>query len=253
MCKQVLGVQKQTTNIGVLLELGRIPLNIWALKFAVKNWERIRLGHGNKILIDGYKDSEVSWDAVIKSVLESNGMMNFYVDEPASHFPFSYKRLFQQLIDNFHETGLEDIKKYTSKLRTYALFKTEIGMEDYLQWIKNFRIRSQVTKLRLSNHHLAIETGRHNVPKVPREERFCIFCPNHVEDEYHFLFKCSALAQLRRRLLDPVTSKISGFQYFPKDIKLKTIFSDFDFATAKYIADGMELRNFLASKPRKLD
>ena len=25
-CKQILGVQKQTTNIGVLLELGRVPL-----------------------------------------------------------------------------------------------------------------------------------------------------------------------------------------------------------------------------------
>ena len=48
MCKQVLGVQKQTTNIGVLLELGRILLGIWALKFAVKNWERIRLGHGRE-------------------------------------------------------------------------------------------------------------------------------------------------------------------------------------------------------------
>ena len=41
MCKQILGVQKQTTNIGVLLELGRIPLNFFATKFAIKNWERI--------------------------------------------------------------------------------------------------------------------------------------------------------------------------------------------------------------------
>ena len=31
-CKQILGVQKQTTNIGVLLELGRIPLQIFARK-----------------------------------------------------------------------------------------------------------------------------------------------------------------------------------------------------------------------------
>ena len=110
MCKQVLGVQTQTTNIGVLLELGRIPLGIWALKFAVKNWERIRLGHANKILIDAYNNSEVSWDATMKSVLESNGMMNFYVDEPVREFPFVYKRLFQQLIDNFHQRSLENIK-----------------------------------------------------------------------------------------------------------------------------------------------
>jgi len=42
ICKQLLGVQKQTTSIGVLLELGRIPLHIDAIKLSIKNWERIR-------------------------------------------------------------------------------------------------------------------------------------------------------------------------------------------------------------------
>ena len=31
ICKQLLGVQRQTTNIGVLLELGRVPLCIYML------------------------------------------------------------------------------------------------------------------------------------------------------------------------------------------------------------------------------
>ena len=44
MCKQILGVQKQTTNIGVLLELGRIPIHIYAIKQAIKNWEIIKKG-----------------------------------------------------------------------------------------------------------------------------------------------------------------------------------------------------------------
>ena len=65
MCKQILGVQTQTTNIGVLLELGRIPLSISAVKFALKNWERIRLGQGNEILTDAYKDGELCWDLCI--------------------------------------------------------------------------------------------------------------------------------------------------------------------------------------------
>ena len=43
MLKQLLGVQKQTSNIGVLIELGRTPLKSSATKFAVKNWERIRI------------------------------------------------------------------------------------------------------------------------------------------------------------------------------------------------------------------
>ena len=40
----ILGVQKQTTNIRVLLELGRIPLQIYSGKVGIKNWERIKLG-----------------------------------------------------------------------------------------------------------------------------------------------------------------------------------------------------------------
>ena len=74
-------------------------------------------------------------------------MMNFYVNEPVHEFPFVYKRLFQQLVDNFNETSLERIKEDSCKLRTYGLVKTEIGMEDYLKWVKNVNIRSHVTKL----------------------------------------------------------------------------------------------------------
>ena len=56
-CKQILGVQKQTTNIGVLLELGRIPLDIYAMKFSIKNWERIKGKHANDLLMLSYNDA----------------------------------------------------------------------------------------------------------------------------------------------------------------------------------------------------
>ena len=69
-------------------------------------------------------------------------------------------------------------------------------MEKYLN-MKNFSMRSSVTKLRLSNQRLAIETGRHAIPKTHREKRFCPFCPEMVEDEHHFLFECKILQHLR--------------------------------------------------------
>ena len=47
ICKQILGIQKQTTNVGVLLEMGRIPLSIWAAKFSVKTGRLSRLGEEN--------------------------------------------------------------------------------------------------------------------------------------------------------------------------------------------------------------
>ena len=44
-----------------------------------------------------------------------------------------------------------------SKLRTYALFKTDKGREKYLDEIKNIAIRQSLTKFRLSNNQLNIE------------------------------------------------------------------------------------------------
>ena len=41
-CRHLLGVGKKTTTNGVLLEIGRTPLNLYAKKSAIKNWERIR-------------------------------------------------------------------------------------------------------------------------------------------------------------------------------------------------------------------
>ena len=57
MLKQVLGVQKQTTNNGVLLELGRTPLSFEAKKFSIKNWERITRGNANDPLYASFQES----------------------------------------------------------------------------------------------------------------------------------------------------------------------------------------------------
>ena len=72
----------------------------------------------------------------------------------------------------------------------YGIFKTEIGYENYLSIIKDPKKRTVITKFRLSNHRLMIEVGRHQ--NIPKEFRFCPFCPNKVETEAHFLLECSA-------------------------------------------------------------
>ena len=246
MCKQLLGVQKQTTNCGVLLELGRIPLSTFATKNAIKNWERIRLGKGNLILLNTFKTGDISWDSSTKTILENNGMLNFYLDTHGKSYPFIHKKIFERLSDHFHQNAFAAIREDSSKLRTYALFKTEIGMEKYLN-MKNFSMRSSVTKLRLSNHRLAIETGRHTIPKTHREKRFCPFCPEMVEDEHHFLFECKILQHLRG------DCDIPRFENLSKEIRMKNLLSEIEYNVCKYVADGMELRNFLASHPRHLD
>ena len=57
-CKQLLGVQKQSVNDGVLLELGKFPLLIHARKRAIKNWVRMATNTNcNKIVHESYQYS----------------------------------------------------------------------------------------------------------------------------------------------------------------------------------------------------
>ena len=59
-CKQLLGVQKQCTNDGVLLVLGQIPLLIHAKKNAIKNW--VRMGTNTKcngVVFNSYQTSDI--------------------------------------------------------------------------------------------------------------------------------------------------------------------------------------------------
>ena len=57
----------------------------------------------------------------------------------------------------------------SNKMRTYRLFKTidNYKCEEYLHQVTNTRHKIALTKLRLSKHKLAIETGRYSRKNLP--------------------------------------------------------------------------------------
>ena len=56
--------------------------------------------------------------------------------------------------------------------------------------------RITLTPWRLSNHNLAIETGRYTRPYTERRDRVCTMC-NTVEDERHVIYICPRYDDLR--------------------------------------------------------
>jgi hypothetical protein len=74
----------------------------------------------------------------------------------------------------------------TGKLRFFSKILTTFEIQKYLTFNINKYVRSFLTKLRLSAHSLAIETGRYCKPTIPANERFCKACKDKVEDEHHF-------------------------------------------------------------------
>ena len=252
MCKQLLGVHRTTTNFGVLLELGRIPLEILTAKMAVKNWERIKKGKANCLLLASYRDAmgnNLPWILSIKNILEKNGMLSFFKNSYDDKPLFINNRLFQTLSDEFHQAAFASIKNENSKLRTYAIFKKKKGFETYLSEIKNVTIRRQVSKFRLSNHALVIETGRHN--GIPKESRYCPFCQNLVENEAHFLLVCPTYSIRRDILTKTILENNPGFHWYTMVEQFDYIMSNVDENIAKYINDTFGIRTFLLSNPRK--
>ena len=89
-------------------------------------------------------------------------------------------------------------------MRTYRKVKTieNYRCEDYLHQVTNIRHRNIMTKLRLSNHRLAIETGRYMRPYQKPNERICPLCRKEAEDEKHFLVSCPVYQEKRKSLFE---------------------------------------------------
>lgn len=102
------------------------------------------------------------------------------------------------------------------KGETYRSFKENMKFENYLLH-KNRKERVALTKLRISDHKLMIEVGRHT--DIPREQRFCHMCENEIEDEEHFTTTCKIYGTLNgfwNKIRDkyPQTSQLSNKEKF---------------------------------------
>jgi hypothetical protein len=69
----------------------------------------------------------------------------------------------------------------------------------YLRKLIPVRFQKCISRIRLSSHQLAIETGRYT--NTIRKNRCCRVCVNTIEDEYHFILVCPLFAELRRKFI----------------------------------------------------
>ena len=78
-----------------------------------------------------------------------------------------------------------------------------------------------LTRWRLSNHSLAIETGRYTRPYTERPDRVCTMC-NSLEDENHVIYLCPRYNDLRLHhasLLERVSSLAEFLNPAENDMK----------------------------------
>ena len=248
-CKELIGVQKQTSNLGVLIELGRIPPTIYAKKNCIKNWERIGIkknsNHLVKTLYEWDLQKNIGWPKTIRDYLSGIELMDIFLDE-RSRKPANIEAFIREK-DIFHQTTFYEIQNNSSKLKTYSKFKKTVGIEYYLHKIKD---RISMTKLRLSNHKLRIEKGRHN--NIESCSRFCPFCPKCLEDEYHLLMLCPAYSGIRLKLRNQINTEnrhVTNELLFIYLMTENQIISH----TAEFISNADDIRDLLLKNTYNLE
>ena len=111
------------------------------------------------------------------------------------------KELYKQKLGEFYKSKINfelyKIREESSgELLFYSKLYKKFEQREYLKFHIQKELRKQLTKLRISAHPLAIETGRYS---KPHNERFCKFWKDQVEDESHFLSKCPKYNILRQK------------------------------------------------------
>ena len=134
-CKDLLGVQRQTTNIGVLLDLGMVPIMLYGRKNCIKNWYRIHiLGRTNDLVLSTHNvsiENRLKWNQAVINCLNNMGIGWL------SGTGNVHEKAMTRMADIFHQEAFANLAKTSSKLRTYGKIKTDIGIEKYLYHITN--------------------------------------------------------------------------------------------------------------------
>ena len=226
-CKYSLGTRKTSSNIGVRSELGRLPIENFIAQQSVLYLSRLYTDNLNPLLKEAFEltksldsDGVYSWYTYVKQLVTDEDLKNDVTmcntSKDLKRIRFKIKNKISDYYQNFIQCKMEQIGE-SSKLLLYKKLEPSFEREFYLSF-NEFSIRRIFTKLRISDHNLEIERGRYN--KIPREERLCRTC-NAIEDEAHFILKCSKNQNLRKSLFDKILTDYDQFIYLTDDQKIK--------------------------------
>ena len=257
LLKQILGVNRSTTNVLVRGETNRHSLQLDILKRNIRYACYIKNKEDTSLVKQAYnyelgRKHPITFFNTIKKHEEelqsAHGQFlpYLYPHENITDITEEKLKIFtRQVHENIWKTKLEASKK----AETYRTFKNQIRFEPLLSLLDR-KHRRVMMKFRMSDHKLMIEEGRHYRPKIPRENRFCNICRDAVEDEQHMLTNCKLYGQ-RNTWFSEIGRKIPNF--INLDDHQKFIFlmtqEDNQLTTeiAKKISDWLNLRDKIIS------
>ena len=171
-----------------------------------------------------------SWNSDIFKIFDKIGKLDIYQNRCTVNIQDA-KLILKRHDKQVWSENLEQLPK----LRFYKRFKFTNECDPYVFRVSNRAHRSIMAQLRSGVLPLKVETGRFT--QIPLEFRLCIFCnSNDIEDETHFIFKCSLYNDIRRRFFDKLEQFHPSWTDLNLDQKLLLLMSkEFVKDTAEFV------------------
>ena len=244
--KRAVGCNFQTSNIMARGEVGRRPLLLDIFKRVVAYTKNIKNRTSSTVFS--------AYDFEVNNALNNDPNPNFatYVDK----FDLNCENIFDVSKSSLTKLCQESYDRLwwiqisnSPKAISYITFKSRVKFESYFHQVDKLNHRKSLTRFRMSNHSLMIEKGRHLRPKLERGERKCFICKTDVEDEFHFVTKCSLYTGERKCLFNTFSNKCNNFESMTEKQRFIYIFSneDIDLARAlsKFLFRSFKLRDLI--------
>ena len=229
LLKFVLGLSKTCHNIAIYGDTAEIPLSLKGYRLMLNYWKRLcslpERSLAKKALIEN-ANIRSKWIRTIEKLVRLFNLIEV---------PFKkFKNKTKSAIPTYFETNWKSKlrNEEISRLKTYKTINSDFTLPKHLGL--PFEIRKVISRIRCSNHPLAIEKGRQKNPKTPREQRVCLLCTEEaIEDEEHFLMKCPTYSHLRE------------YHQMNTDNVPDLLNSDDQYKLAKFLISAFELRERL--------
>ena len=201
-CKRFLHTSLNSCNVAILGDLGRFPMKIFAMKRCMKFWLRIlklredryvKLCYNMLVFYDNH--GYVNWATYIRKNLYSNGFGYVWEAQNVDSEALFLSKYLLRIKDQYLQTWTDLCNNNNKLNKLYIHIKPSFGLEKYVNGLEFVKFKRCIASFRSSSHNLMIEKGRHL--GIPREERYCAYCKNIIEDEYHFVIICPLYTELR--------------------------------------------------------
>lgn len=141
---------------------------------------------------------KLPWLKFVHKSLDNLGMSNLWLNNIATNLHF-FKNLVKTRLRDQYAQEWSSCVNDSGKCLNYKMYKHTFKFEQYLDILPP-NLANILLRFRCTNHKLPIEEGRfHNTPRVQRTCKLCN--SNALGDEFHYLFECSILNDVRKKYI----------------------------------------------------